>query len=377
MSINREAFLKKYQSQLSSDALSELKNIFSEMNFLQTAFDANPCTISLIDEKGQYVNANVEMLKLVNTTKEKFLGTQLGEITKDVSIKKLIQDLKNSDETSKHLIIDTVIENQRKVFFITANKVGDQILTTGLDITATKDLEEEKLFNDKMAVLGEMSSFIVHEINNPLSGISMATELIQFRNEDPDDASSLEDLKKMNEKKAADIKKYSDQISETITVISKIIDSLKTVTRKPTKDCSAVSLQSVFERSKTILSGKLKKQRIKITSEGLDKAVFMADEGDLIQVMVNLISNSVDAIQNIEDKWISVKWVNDELVLTDSGLGIPDSIVPNLFKKFHTSKGDKGNGIGLYLSRDLLKKWGYDLVYRLDGKNTSFVLSKQ
>lgn len=361
MSIDKlDDFLKKYKHELSNEALADLNQIFKEMDYLQKAFDYNPCTISLIDENGIYVNANSEMLKLVNLPKHQFLGTQLGALTKDATIQNLIQSLKESDDLSKHIVIETAIDNQKRVFFITANKVGDKVLTTGLDITATTELEEEKLFNDKMAVLGEMSSFIVHEINNPLSAISMANELVQFHNED----------ELNNDGK---IKQYTEQIAGMIDAISKIIDSLKTVTRKPSHTFSPVSLQSVFDRSKVILSGKLKKHHLQLFNENLEAATINADEGDLIQVMVNLISNSVDAIQDLEKKWIKVKWENEELIIQDSGSGIPEAISKNLFKKFHTSKGTKGNGIGLFLSRDLLRKWKYDMVYRLEDSHTAFV----
>jgi PAS domain-containing protein len=73
MNTKTAEFLSKYQSQLPLNALSELKEIFEELNFLETVFGANPCTISLIDEKGNYVKANAQMLKLVNIPKEKFL----------------------------------------------------------------------------------------------------------------------------------------------------------------------------------------------------------------------------------------------------------------------------------------------------------------
>lgn len=351
------SFIEKHAKSLTPEAVAELSSIAKEEDYLRKAFDYNPCTICVIDENDNYLNANSKMLNMLNISADDFFGKQVGSITKDTTVMNLIRELKNSDEDSKHLTIEAIVNGQKKFFWISANKIGNRVLTTGLDITDLKQLEEEKKFNDKLALLGEMSSFIVHEINNPLSAIIMATELIEMENEDLCSEA---------------LEKYTNQIKTMSSMIEKIIANLKSIVRQDTQTKTEISLQEVFAKSKIILSGKIKKSNVKITGFNLDKGTIWGTELNLIQVLVNLISNSIDALDDLPEKWVEVKWENDSLKIIDSGNGIPPQIESNLFKKHYTSKGNKGNGIGLYLSRDLLRKLGYDLVYKLEGNNTSF-----
>lgn len=351
-------FIEKYSASLPPEAVQELELIAQEEDYLRKAFDFNPCTICVIDESNNYLNANEKMLNILKVDSAELLGKKVGSLTKDPTIINLIEDLRLSTEDAKHITIEVLVAGQKKFFWISANKVGTRILTTGLDITELKQLEEEKKFNDKLALLGEMSSFIVHEINNPLSSIIMATEIIE-----------MENLDNINNKT---LSKYTEQIKSMSAVIEKIIDSLKSVVRKDNQSSTTVSLQDVFDKSRIILSGKIKKSKVRITTENLDQAIVFGNELNLVQVLVNLISNSIDALSAVDNKWIKIEWQDGILKVVDAGLGIPVSVKDNLFKKYYTSKGEAGNGIGLYLSRELLRKMGYDLIYKVDSGHTSF-----
>lgn len=349
-----ENFIEKYKSYLPPEAVVDLNSLKCQSSYLETTFDESPCTISLISQDGHYLNVNSKMLQTLNRSREDIIGHKVGDLTKDSKIWALIESLKSSNETYKHEVLETLIENQRKQFWISANRVGSNFLVIGSDITDFKNLEQEKMFSDKMAFLGEMSSFIVHEINNPLMTIGMSNEVIQM---------SLKDPKLI---------KYSEDIQYMVDTISKIVESLKVFSRKQGKENQSVSLLKLVENSRTILSGKEKKSGVKIIIDDLVDVSIQGDEVDYLQILVNLISNSIDAVKGLEEKWVKIKWDNGVLKIVDSGKGIPESVVPNLFKKYYTSKGSKGNGIGLYLSRELLAKQGFDLVYKLESGNTSF-----
>jgi len=348
-------FIEKYGENLPKEAIEDLNKLSCQSSYLDTAFDQSPCTISLIDKDGTYLNANKTMLNVLKKEKESLVGHKIGDITKDTKILDLIRSLQESPtENTKYQVVESQIDGKNKQFWISVNRVGDRFLIIGSDITDFKDLEQEKMFSDKMAFLGEMSSFIVHEINNPLMAISMANEIIQMKAKDPV------------------VTKYSEEIETMIQTITKIIDSLKVFSRRSGEEAQSVSLQKLFDNSRIILSGKEKGMKVKIVAENLENATIQGDEVEYLQILVNLMSNSIDAVKNLEEKWVKVKWDGSALKIVDSGRGIPDSVVPNLFKKFYTSKGSKGNGIGLYLSRELLRKQGFELVYSLEEGNTSF-----
>lgn len=354
MSYKLNSFINKYGHLLPAEAQQELQDIEQEHRYLIKAFENNPCTIALLDENNVYLKANPEMLKI----SPNLIGSKLGELTKEETVPRLVAKLKAGSEHHVHEILNVNIQGEAKVFWLSATKVGNKVLTTGLDITSVKQLEEEKSFNDQLAVLGEMSSFIVHEINNPLSTLMMASELIKFTNED--------------EVQNSEIAENLEQVFKMVEVIRKIIASLKTVSRKGKGLKQELELSSVIEKSQVILSGKIKKSFTKISVECVEGVKIEANEVELLQVLVNLISNSIDAIQSFEEKWVKIKWENQGLKIIDCGLGIPPEIETKLFNKFYTSKGEKGNGVGLYLSKTLLNKNGFDLKYTKEGNNTCF-----
>lgn len=229
----------------------------------------------------------------------------------------------------------------------------------GSDITEVQELRSQQEFNERMTMLGEMSAFIVHEINNPLSTISLSSEIIEMISKDPQ------------------ITEKSIKITQMTEVISKIIRSLKSFARNST-EFSEINLVDIIDQAKVIVGPKIKQAGVKISVDIPDGVTLVGTDIDFLQVLVNLLSNSVDAIKdNNGDNWINIVWKDNYLHVIDSGKGIAPANVTKLFQKFHTTKGSKGNGIGLYLSKTILNKNGFDLNYKpTDEGNTSFIWSK-
>lgn len=294
------------------------------------------------------------MLDMLGKNLNDLVGKKVGDITNDQTILNLIEELNRENINYKYVVLESVLNEVKRHFWISVNRVGSKFLVMGSDVTDYNNLEEEKRFSDKMAFLGEMSTFVVHEINNPLMRISLANEVIRMNAKDPEAIQNTQDVEVM------------------VETIGKIIESLKIFSRKEAHHLDKVNLESLFERSKMILTGKIRNSGVNIISSNLKDAVMDGSEVEFLQIMINLMSNSIDAVKDSSEKWINVKWEDDRLKITDSGRGVSDKVLPNLFKKFYTSKGNKGNGVGLYLNRELLNKWNYDLVYALDDGNTSF-----
>lgn len=354
-------FLQKYENLLTAEAIKELSEIADEYNYLKEIFNNSDWTISLVDSSGKYLITNPKMNQLVGNV----VGKEVGSLSKDNKIKKIIEELSNNYNKNQYSeIIETVLNNVRKSFYLQVTKINDKFLIMGSDITEVEDLKKQQEFNERMIMLGEMSSFIVHEINNPLNSISLASELISMLSQD---------------KK---IQHQTDQIMKMISVITNIISTLKSFSRKNNDDqtnleINEICFQDIFNQAEIVLKPKTKRDGVKIFYE-IDGSILVGNDTQFLQVLVNLISNSIDAIKENQEKWIKVIWKKGELSVIDSGNGIDEKTVPKLFEKFHTAKGSKGNGIGLYLSKEILNKYGYDLQYRTTSENnTSFVWVKK
>jgi signal transduction histidine kinase len=100
----------------------------------------------------------------------------------------------------------------------------------------------------------------------------------------------------------------------------------------------------------------------------------------LSQVILNLLGNSFDAIENLEERWVEVRCEKNEqnliIKLIDSGNGIPSAIKEKIFQPFFTTKEiGKGTGLGLSLSHSIIKN--HQGIFSLDEnmKNTCFVIT--
>jgi C4-dicarboxylate-specific signal transduction histidine kinase len=99
----------------------------------------------------------------------------------------------------------------------------------------------------------------------------------------------------------------------------------------------------------------------------------------LIQVVLNLLSNAVDAVENLDQKWIDIKTEVQAgqiyLRVVDSGTGIPDAVVQKLMDLFFSTKeGGKETGLGLSISKKIIEDHNGRLEYELHNGNTSFVV---
>lgn len=348
------AFKHKYSSYLPPEAIEELSKIEETEMYYRNAFNHSPCTISILDKDGKYLQVNPKLLRDSNQDESFFLGKVIGSHTESDTVLKLIQEMNLKQESEKFQILQSSLNNKVKYFLITINRIGDKFLVIGSDVTEVRELEDKKTFNEKMSFLGEMSSFIVHEINNPLYAITLANEVIRMNTKDEE------------------ITGLSNDIEELIETINKIIQSLKVFARNSTNEKTTVCVQDLFNKTKVILGGKLKKLGVGLDCENLDNKTMEGSEVDFLQCLVNAISNGIDAVKDLDEKWVKVKFENGIIRIIDSGNGIPKAIENKMFEKFFTSKGNEGNGVGLYLSRTLLNKWGYELTYSLEAGHTSF-----
>lgn len=218
----------------------------------------------------------------------------------------------------------------------------------------------------KMAALGEMSGGIAHEINNPLT-------VIQAR------AFQLSQMVEANKIDPEKIKQASESISRTADKIARIIKSLRSFAREGTYDpFEVVSVKQIIEETLEFCKTRFYNHGVEVELEEIDPDLEV--ECRLVQieqVLLNLLNNSFDAIQNLEEKWIrlSVKEHDDtlEIIVTDSGKGIPKEIAEKIMHPFFTTKEvGKGTGLGLSISEGIIRSHKGTLILKTNTPNTTF-----
>ncbi|MEW6055483.1 MAG: ATP-binding protein [Bdellovibrionota bacterium] len=253
-----------------------------------------------------------------------------------------------------------------------------RLLERSMELSSNELLESNKvreqqraslIASAKMSTLGEMAGGIAHEINTPLASIStLASQLKDLVDEKPIDL--------------ALIKAHADKIESTSFRIAKIVSGLRSFSRNANSD-PFVSVQAkqlcddVLSLCQERFGLHGVKLSVNVKSEGI---TFKGRPSQLAQVIVNLLNNSFDAVVSLNEKWITVEveevGQNIEIKITDSGPGIPAQIREKIFQPFFTTKEiGKGTGIGLSISKNILKDHKGDLILNPECKNTQFILN--
>lgn len=205
------------------------------------------------------------------------------------------------------------------------------------------DIEKKIAAQQKMALIGELSSGISHEINNPLSVISLNNELALMTLESGD----LEKIRALIEKN-----------QKSVTQINDILRGVKNLMYNQQAEFSKVSVDEILEDVENIIKYKVNRHGIKLSIDknGLGNLIIKSNKTYISQCLVNLISNSVDAIKACDEKYIVVSILKTEdsidFIVRDSGEGISKTVAKNMFTPLFTTKVQgEGTGFGLSLSK--------------------------
>ena len=214
-----------------------------------------------------------------------------------------------------------------------------------------KNLEKDQLLvqQSKMAAMGDMMGNIAHQWRQPLNTLAIAIQ-------DVEEAYMFDDI---NEEY---IQSFVKSAMENITYMSKTIDDFRNFF-KPSKKKEPFKLRDSIENILQIISAQLENHNIKITLSGENYEV-IGYPNEFKQVIINLTNNAKDAIleNNISNGDISISIENHsarfrKILIKDNGGGVPKSIVNKIFEPYFTTKeGNKGTGIGLYMSKTIIEE---------------------
>jgi PAS domain S-box-containing protein len=226
----------------------------------------------------------------------------------------------------------------------------------------------------KMATLGQMAGGIAHEINNPLAiiqGLSSRIHKILTRNSNGP----------METKIPEETFKHLDTIMSTCDRISQIIKGLKSFSRNADGDPFALtSLKDTLNETIELCREKFHLSGIVFKIATIPDVNINTRSCQISQVLLNLLSNSYDAIKDQKEKWIElgILRVNEYLIdlsITDSGHGIPKEIAEKIMSPFFTTKPvGKGTGLGLSISKEIIEAHSGTLSLDDSSPHTRFVI---
>lgn len=219
------------------------------------------------------------------------------------------------------------------------------------DAAARQFRSEETLRNtEKLATAGKLAATLAHEINNPLEALQNLLFLVE-------NSSSLEEAIP-----------FARMATQEVHRIQEITDLTLRLHRAPTQ-ASLHDLSEIASSALLLFRGRLRSRRIKECVD-LKPVTAWCSAGEVRQAIVNLIGNSVDAMPDGGELHLKVSKASKDgvgyarLTIADTGSGIPPEIRPNLFRQFFTTKGSRGTGLGLWLTRDIVRRNQGSLRFR-------------
>lgn len=285
--------------------------------------------------------------KLIQITKE----IAKGKFSKDEDIDSNISEVNKLYDSLYSMYEE--IEDKKNLL----EKNIDQLEIANKElITAQKQL----VASEKMASLGKLSAGVAHEIGNPMSSISGYTELLK---------STTDDEKK---------KEYLEKITDESERINSIIKTLLDYARPKEKKLNISDLNEVIKKAVNILNsqGTLKSVDIKMDLCE-NKLNIKMDTNQMVQVFINLIINSVDALNGSGKIELKTKMKDGNFAqaeIMDNGEGIPEKNLDKIFDPFFTTKSPgKGTGLGLSICQRIIHEFDGKITVESEaGKGTRF-----
>lgn len=357
----RSSILKRKVTKISKDLqLSEQK--------YKDLIESSPDMIHLISAKGDIRLANIIALKRLKYDKKELAALKLQH---------LVPNNQTHDMTA---FIEGVFQGicSKKEFTLLskdAEKIQVEMVATVVrwynsfdalaccfsrDLTERKHLEEELIRSDRLAIIGRMASGIAHEINNPLSIILSNVDDVLHYELDPQDS-----------------KKSLKSIERNALRAANIIQDLLAFTRPGPLRSASINLSHLIENTLFYLKQRLKQKEIRIEKRCPEDLSFYGNENLIQQLLINLILNSIQAIQGQgtitiraqaneigEEKKIAIE-------VEDNGIGIAEDDFEKIFDPFFTSRKEEGFGLGLFLSKIIVEKHsGFIATQSKAGKGT-------
>ena len=222
--------------------------------------------------------------------------------------------------------------------------------------------------SENLAVVGRMASSIAHEINNPLEAVTNLIYLARSRDVSPE------------------VGEFLEQAEHELARVSQV--TLATLHfHRQTTEPQVVDIEEILESVLVLHKGRLKSNQIATERRYSLHPSIICQGNEIRQVLANLISNSIDAMKNMDARRLIVrvkkavdpatKKEGVRVMIADSGMGIRESTRKHVFEPFFTTKLATGTGLGLWLSSETVNKHKGTLRFRsrTDGSYRGTVFS--
>ena len=313
----------------------------------------SPLGIYTVDCDLKITSWNQKMVEMSDIPAADALGRELPEVFPSLDAEGVLSRIRivlDSGESEKVELVHRTLKGQLRFQKRRLAPLKDEDGVNGVvvmveDITEFKQLVEQTIHSEKLAEVGRMSAALAHEINNPLGVIAYAAELML--REVSDDSFNREML---------------ERIANETERMKTLTGSLLSFSRARETRWQQVDINNVIYDVLKLIKYELEKNSIDIELECDHVKTITADPNKLKQVMINLLLNAVHVMPDGGTVRLVSGMKDDssvEILITDSGPGVPEEIRETIFEPFFSTKKEgSGTGLGLYICRNILEEQG-------------------
>jgi len=348
--------------------------IVNSRNTLRTLFDSIPSSVYIIDRSYTIISINIRRSNRAGRRPSSLVGKKCYDLlyarTDPCPSCRVMETFNNGSINTRFnrewLEHERFVEWEITIFPIQEkSNLPHQAIIFEEDVTDKRNLEANLIQSEKLAAVGQLAAGVAHEINNPLAAIIANAQMLkrELAHGDPDTLDSI-------------------KLIETAGIrASQVVSNLLGIARKEKHyEFEMLSLNDTILSALSLVHHEVINHSIDIKLDLADDLPeIIASKNQIQGVWINMIVNSIDAIENQHGQIsITTRYVDREFRVTfaDNGKGIPEDQLTRIFEPFYTTKvAGKGTGLGLSVCLRVIKEHqGSVNVESLPGKGTRFII---
>ena len=367
MSEKLQKYLDNFEKISSDDLKALLCSLSEERDYFFFLLENINEGVFVLSEEGEVLFANEASKHMLLKHLDARPKTTLAHFVDDVGLRELIESL-HEQKRRKVNVEQAVLlprEGLLNVTVIPLSRFGDVVNATLVslsDITSKKAELDERDRNDRIDTLIQLASGLAHEIGNPLNSINIHLRLLEQALDEAD-------------KNFAANKSTISVLKEETARLDQIIKNFLNATRGRVPQFELVDINRVIQEVAELLKPEFEENQIELLlslDEKIGSAYF--DSSKIKQVLINLLKNSIDAIQSGGEVEITTakKEKLMRLSVKDNGSGITDENLGQIFNTYFSTKDD-GGGLGLMIVYNIVREHGGRIeVQSEEGVGTEF-----
>ncbi len=339
------------------------KELESSRNELQTVFDGMAEYMLVLDGNRSIRNINKAFLTALGKDKSEIMGRNYKECIDIFSNMELDELMDEALKKGTHVVEEKQFKSY--IFQISVTPLKDTNDEIGSVLIFLNDVTNEKISNNKllqankMVAIGELAAGIAHEIRNPLGIIRNHSYILRMYNGENQT-----------------IKSSLNYIDQAVERARKIIDNLLNFSRISGEREEETNVYKFIENILELQGKIMQKNNINYEIDCKQELRIVINQESLKHILINLISNAIDAIDENGKIVVKAQVEEDKFLLEciDTGVGISKEDLDRIFNPFYTTKAPgKGTGLGLYIVYNEVKKLKGDIsVESQVGKGARF-----